>query len=864
MKKKALSLLLCVAMMASLVAVPVMAVEPEPTKAPISEGTFTDTANHWCAEAIHRWAQYGIINGVGDGKFDPEGTLTRGALAIILSNLLGLTVKAENTYADVENGAWYADAVLKCTAAGIMKGNGANANPRANVSRQEAMVLLARALGMKPAKTVDLAAYQDAAQVPDWAAGYVTTMTKAGIVSGVGGGLIAPRGNMTRAAVMKILDKSISDYVNKAGTYEKIVGTGIVLVTVPDVILKGNTIAGSLLVAEGVGNGSCTLDNTKIVGETTIRGGGVNSFVVKGGSVLGTVNISRVDGAVRIVTSDGSTIETTYIDDGKDDVIMEGTFGDVSVAGDVPVMLKGADVKSITATGKGVDITVDKNSKVTTVATKGENTKLTVAGTVTNVAATKEATGMNLSVSKGGIATNVTTAAAGSSVTNEGKVGTIAMAKGADTKYVAGEGTKLPAITAADKKDLSTSTVAAEAAKAATAKAEADKLAADKLTADATTDAEKAAAKAAADKAAADQVAAEKASEIAKKEEDEVRADADKNVSEKPVTPPVIGDGGAVTVPDPIPVVPDKPKPDGGGGNPPAPDYVAIAKGKLHNAVVAAVPTVNTTLTGIATLSLNGNVATVDITEGTVWAATVFEKDFLAPLFEYAEVYKVKIGAQTEILIDRTSDTTKKAAVRQIMADVAREADLTNPSSTTPISVLHGKIVSVVMYGKTPGNVEYSDTYTAAFVDLKTKLMEAITAAVEPTNTVLNGVATLSLTAEKAVEVKLLLPETSAIAVFGTNFLAKFFEYGEIQSVTISDEIGAHATTVDNIATGDEGTYRTIMAAVAVAAKIQNASGTTPVSVLSSKTVKVVMNGTSAGGAIYSDTFTINFTTAQG
>ncbi|MEG2989158.1 MAG: S-layer homology domain-containing protein, partial [Oscillospiraceae bacterium] len=76
---------------------------------------------------------------------------------------------------------------------------------------------------------------------------------------------------------MKILDKAISDYVNEAGTYDKIVGTGIVLVSAPSVVLKGNKIAGSLLIAEGVGDGEFTLDGTNVAGTTTVRGGGVNS-----------------------------------------------------------------------------------------------------------------------------------------------------------------------------------------------------------------------------------------------------------------------------------------------------------------------------------------------------------------------------------------------------------------------------------------------------------------------------------------------------------------------------------------------------------------------------------------------------------
>ncbi|MEG0756638.1 MAG: S-layer homology domain-containing protein, partial [Oscillospiraceae bacterium] len=115
MRKKVLSLVLCVAMMASMLTIPALAAEPETTAAPAA--AFTDTANHWGAAAIDRWTQYGIIKGEGTGKFNPDGNLTRGSLATVLTNLLGLTKKAENTYSDLKADAWCADAVLKCTAA---------------------------------------------------------------------------------------------------------------------------------------------------------------------------------------------------------------------------------------------------------------------------------------------------------------------------------------------------------------------------------------------------------------------------------------------------------------------------------------------------------------------------------------------------------------------------------------------------------------------------------------------------------------------------------------------------------------------------------------------------------------------------
>ncbi|MEG1879559.1 MAG: S-layer homology domain-containing protein, partial [Pseudoflavonifractor sp.] len=247
MRKKLLSLLLCIAMVASMVTIPAMGAGPDVTAI-----RFSDLAGHWAEKSIIRWTDYGVVRGDPAGTFRPNADLSRREMATILSNFLHLTVKAENVdtrdYLTVKGYPWHVEAVLKCAAAGIMNGDEGLAKAGSSVTRQEAMVMLGIALGITPAPKADLAAFTDGATVADWAAGYVTALTKAGIVAGVGKNRIAPLANISRASVLSILDRAVSDYIAAPGTYDKVVGTGIVAVVVPDVILKGNKIAGSLLV----------------------------------------------------------------------------------------------------------------------------------------------------------------------------------------------------------------------------------------------------------------------------------------------------------------------------------------------------------------------------------------------------------------------------------------------------------------------------------------------------------------------------------------------------------------------------------------------------------------------------------------
>ena len=140
MKRKILSLILVFAMTVSLLTVGTGAVEP----------TYGDTAGHWAESSIERWSAYGIIQG-SNGQFDPNGQLTCAQLATILAKLLKLPAAKDAGFTDNTADAWYYDAINRCAAAGILNGNGdGTVTPEAPITRERAMVMLARALGIEP------------------------------------------------------------------------------------------------------------------------------------------------------------------------------------------------------------------------------------------------------------------------------------------------------------------------------------------------------------------------------------------------------------------------------------------------------------------------------------------------------------------------------------------------------------------------------------------------------------------------------------------------------------------------------------------------------------------------------------------
>ena len=192
-----------------------------PALAAARETGLPDVGQSWAADSIHRWLEAGLVEGDDHGLFRPAANLTRGELATIFVRLLGLSEKAPNRYADLKGDEWYADAILKCTAAGIMEGDGTNCNATQTISRQETMVMFARAMGIRAEKEPSLGQFADGTDAAGWAAGYLAPLAQLGILSGVeDGSHLAPMANIDRASTMALLDKAVSDYITGSAQVE--------------------------------------------------------------------------------------------------------------------------------------------------------------------------------------------------------------------------------------------------------------------------------------------------------------------------------------------------------------------------------------------------------------------------------------------------------------------------------------------------------------------------------------------------------------------------------------------------------------------------------------------------------------------
>ena len=108
--------------------------------------TFGDIAASKNREAIEALAAREIINGMGDDSFSPDATMTRAQYATIIVKALGLTPKANWKFTDVAADKWYAPYIGTANDYGIVNGvSDTEFNPEGTITRQEAALMTVRA-----------------------------------------------------------------------------------------------------------------------------------------------------------------------------------------------------------------------------------------------------------------------------------------------------------------------------------------------------------------------------------------------------------------------------------------------------------------------------------------------------------------------------------------------------------------------------------------------------------------------------------------------------------------------------------------------------------------------------------------------
>ena len=190
---------------------PTQPVEEEPTEEPEAPADWADVdQDAWYAEAVNYVIENGIMGSTSTEAqvFAPNGTVTRATVFQTFYNMEGQPAVTEAaSFADVA-GTWYADSAAWAEDIGLTTGDGtgAYAGDR-NVTRAEIATIFARYAALNNMVTAagDLSTYADVADVAEWAKDGMCVAVGSGIIGGKPGNLLDPNGTAVRTELAVIL-----------------------------------------------------------------------------------------------------------------------------------------------------------------------------------------------------------------------------------------------------------------------------------------------------------------------------------------------------------------------------------------------------------------------------------------------------------------------------------------------------------------------------------------------------------------------------------------------------------------------------------------------------------------------------------
>ena len=162
----------------------------------------------WYHDAVDWAVTEGVLNGYGEGgeSLGPVADVTRAEMAQMLWNRAGRPEATADlsAFTDVDAGGWYAPALEWCVSEGIFSGYGDTFGTERVISREEAATVLWRLSG-SPEADADLSGYGDASSVSDYATGAIEWAVSTGVLTGKGDVALDPQAGCTRGEVAAMM-----------------------------------------------------------------------------------------------------------------------------------------------------------------------------------------------------------------------------------------------------------------------------------------------------------------------------------------------------------------------------------------------------------------------------------------------------------------------------------------------------------------------------------------------------------------------------------------------------------------------------------------------------------------------------------
>lgn len=244
---------------------------------------FSDTENHWAKDTINKAKELNIINGYEDDMFMPDNNMTRAELVSVVNRLLCLESESDKYIPDITRQDWFHSEIRKAIAVGIIQGDDQGlVHPNDYVTREQAILIFSRAFNIKANNVTESTSYSDDSEISDWARSGMITFISKNYINGYSDNTINPKGNITRAEVLTILNRIVSENISTNVVSKKLGGTAII--KEKNVSLANVEIFGDLIIGETSAK-TVNMKNVIINGDLILYGSLLsenNTFTVKG------------------------------------------------------------------------------------------------------------------------------------------------------------------------------------------------------------------------------------------------------------------------------------------------------------------------------------------------------------------------------------------------------------------------------------------------------------------------------------------------------------------------------------------------------------------------------------------------------
>ena len=174
---------------------------------------YSDIAGHKDEAYITEYSSHGLVSGYPDGTFLPDVNITRAEVTALLNKLdLPPVTQETGTFSDVPEGEWYYEAIHNAVKSGLVSGYKDHTfQPQKSISRFEAISIVSRMADSEESSNIRLP-YNDSVIIPAWVDVAVKNLYAAGIINTYDGNNISGNTPITRAEMVRMLDKMMRIY----------------------------------------------------------------------------------------------------------------------------------------------------------------------------------------------------------------------------------------------------------------------------------------------------------------------------------------------------------------------------------------------------------------------------------------------------------------------------------------------------------------------------------------------------------------------------------------------------------------------------------------------------------------------------